>query len=71
MRGVGYVVLLLMCLTSFVVLAAYAGNLTAFMAIPQTEKPIDTLDDLIRNIDTIPTVFVGNSLNRFIEVGKR
>ena len=57
-----------MCMGTFIILAAYAGNLTSFLSVPQMTKPINTLDDLLQHKETIPSVFYGNSIYQFFKV---
>ena len=61
-------VLLLMFFCVIVVLNIYSGNLTAFLSIPQMEKPINDLEDLLDRQEAMPTLREGGSYHIFIKV---
>ena len=68
LNSVGNVLMVLIAMIAFIVLMAFAGNLTAFLSIPRYEKPIDSLDDLVARPSIVTAVRFGTSYHRFVEV---
>ena len=69
MNSVGNFTMVSISMGAFIVLMAYAGNLTAFLSIPRYEKPINSVDDLLARPDVVASVIYGTSYHRFMEVG--